>query len=53
MISLSLSIRLCDSLVGSIFRTSSFENHDSESLRLGVVDRELKVSIMGNLKRLA
>jgi len=45
MISLSLSIRLCDSLVGSIFRTSSFENHDSESLQLAVVDRVLKVKV--------
>lgn len=29
MISLSLSIRLCDSLVGSIFRTKSLDNHAS------------------------
>lgn len=35
-------MRLCDSLVGSILRTNSLENHESFSLR-GLVDaNELK-----------
>lgn len=47
MTSLSLSIRLCDSLVGSILRTSNLLSHDASGVALadsvaGLPDRALE-----------
>lgn len=48
MISLSLNIRLCDSFVGSIFRTKILDSHASFFVLVVVIDlKVLKIIKMG------